>query len=139
MFLGFGATDLLRNAGQLNYGLSDNSCLEWLTTLCLLGACVSALATTFCVTWALFPRLKPTGPRSLYYFGGIAQFNSPNEYEQKVREKTPQELESHIAKQAWNVAKTADAKHRWTLRAYFSLLLFLIFWVVGRVALFYVS
>ncbi len=139
VFLSFGATDLLRNAGHLNYGLSDNSYLEWLTMLCLLGAFLSALATVFCVTWALFPRMKPKGPRSLFYFGGIAQFNNPYEYQQEVREKTPQELESHIANQAWNVAKTADTKHRWTRRAYFSLLLFLIFWVVARVASFYVS
>ena len=109
VFLSFGATDLLRYAGQLYYGFSDNSESEWLTTVCLLGALLLAVLTLFFVTRALFPRLEPEGPRSLYYFGCIAQFEDPEEYERVVKEKTPQELESHIASQAWNVAKVANA------------------------------
>ncbi len=139
VFLSFGATDLLRYARQLFYGFSANSWLEWLTTVCFVGACLSALVTVIFVSSALFPRLQPKGPRSLFYFGGIAQFDDPDEYEQEVRKKTPQELESHMASQAWNVAKIADKKHRLTQRAYFSLLVFIAFWVVARLALYSIS
>ena len=138
-FLSFGVTDLLSNAEQLYYGLSDNSRLEWLTTVCFLGGCLFAALSVLSITLALFPRLKPKGPRSLYYFGGIAEFNDPNEYEQVVRQQTPQELESHIAGQAWNVAKLAYTKHRWTRLAYVCLLVFLTFWAVARVALSFAS
>jgi hypothetical protein len=134
VFLGFGSTDLIRHTGQLFYGFSENSCLEWLTTLCFLGACGFAVLIVFFVSKALFPRLTPKGPRSLFYFGGIAQFGDPTEYEQEVRNKTPEELESYIASQAWNVAKLAATKHRWTWWAYFWLLLFIACWVVARVA-----
>lgn len=132
VFLGFGATDLLKYIGQLYYGF-------WLTIVCLLGALLLAVLTLFFVTRALFPRLEPEGPRSLYYFGGIAQFEDPEEYERVVKEKTPQELESHIASQARNVAKVANAKHQRTQWAYRCLLEFLALWAVGRVALYLVS
>jgi hypothetical protein len=135
VFLSFGTTDLLKNAGQLYYGFSkNNSVLEWITTVGFLVTCLFGVLTVLCVSLTLFPRPKPKGPRSLFYFGGIAQCNGPEEYEQEVREKKPQELETQIAHQAWNVAKIADTKHRWAKRAYYSLLLFLIFWVVTRVA-----
>lgn len=135
VFLSFGVTDLLRHARELYHGLSSVGRLEWLTTACFLGACLFALTTVVLVSLSLFPRLKPKGPMSLFFFGGIAQFDEPEEYERKVRSKTPQELESQIAYQAWNVAKTANTKHRWTRLAYFSLLVFLTFWVLARVAL----
>jgi len=135
VFLSFGVTDLLSRTGDLYHGLSDNSSLEWVTTLCFLAACFFALATVFCVSSALFPRVTPKGPRSLFFFGSVAGICEPEEYERQVREKTPQELESQIAHQAWNVARTASTKHWWTQWAYRSLLAFLAIWVISRVAL----
>ncbi len=58
-FLSFGVTDLLRNAGQLFHGLSDNTFSEWLTTTCFLGACLFAALSILFITLALFPRLNP--------------------------------------------------------------------------------
>lgn len=140
VFLSFGANDLLRNAERLYFGFSkNNSALEWLLTVCFVGACLLAVLTVSAVSCALFPRLKPKGPRSLFFFGGVAQFEGPEEYECEVREKTPQQLQSHIARQVWNVAKAADAKHWWTQWAYRFLLLFFACWVVARIALSFVS
>lgn len=140
VFLSFGAADLLNNAEQLYYGFSrDNSLLQWITTASFLAACLFGVLTVICVSLALFPRLKPKGPESLFYFGSIAKITDPEEYEQKVRAMEPQELESQIAHQAWNVAKTAAMKHKWTKYAYSSLLIFLACWVVGRIAMSFVQ
>ncbi len=135
VFLSFGVTDLLRHAGDLYHGLSSVGALEWVTTVCFMGACLCALTTVMLVSGALFPRFKPKGPKSLLFFGSVAEFDEPEEYEREVKNKTPQELEKQIAHQAWNVARTANTKYRWTWWAYFSLLAFLAFWVVARLAL----
>jgi hypothetical protein len=139
VFLTFGATDLLRNSERLYHGFTKNSVPEWIMTLSLLGAFMFGITTVVCISLAVFPRLKPKGPRSLFYFGGIAQVTGPEEYEQEVRKMGPQELESQIAHQAWNVAKLAETKHRWSKRAYFSLLVSFAFWVAGRIALYFVQ
>lgn len=139
VFLSFGVNDLMRNASRLFFGFTENSGLEWLTTVCFIGACLLGLSTVVCISLALFPRLEPKGPNSLLFFGDIAQFNDPEEYECEVRDKTSQELDSRIASQAWDVAKTAATKHWWTQMAYLSLLVFLFFWVIGRVALSFVN
>jgi hypothetical protein len=139
VFLSFGATDLLMNAGRLYYGFTKNSSLEWTTTMCFLGALLIGVLTVLFVSLALFPRLKPKGPDSLFYFGSIAQMSGPEKYEQEVKKLRPQDLESQIAHQTWNVAKTAAAKHKWTQRAYFSLLVFVAFWVAGRIALSFIQ
>ena len=137
VFFSFATNDLLKNAGRLYFGLAKNSAWEWVATASLLGAVILGIATVVCVTLALFPRLEPKGPHSLLYFGGIAQVTDPETYEQQVRRMGTEELESQIAHQAWNVAKTAETKNRWTKRAYYGLLIFLALWITGRMALFF--
>lgn len=139
VFLGFGANDLSKNAGQLYYGFTENSPLEWMTTIGFILAFLFGLLTALFVSLALFPRLEPKGPRSLLYFGGIAEMPGPQQYEQEVRKLGPQELESQIAYQAWNVANTATTKHKWTQRAYYSLVCFFAFWIAGRIAVSFIQ
>lgn len=139
VFLSFGATDLSKNAGRLYYGFTKNTPSEWTTTISFLGAFLFSILTVLCVSLALFPRLKPKGPDSLFFFGSIALISDPEQYEREVRKMGPQELENQIAYQAWNVANTAATKHKWTQRAYFSLLVFFAFWVAGRIALSFVQ
>lgn len=135
VFLSFGANDLIRSTRQLFFGFSaDGTWLQWVISAAFLGACASAIIAVGFISAALFPRLKPKGPNSLFYFGSIAQVSDPETYEQEVRKLGAQELESQIAHQAWNVATTAATKHKWTQRAYFGLLLFVALWVFGRVA-----
>ena len=141
VFLSFGANDLIRNARRLFFGFpivnfpKDGTWWEWWVSAAFLCACLFAVLTVIFVSAALFPRLTPRGPNSLFYFGSIAQIKDPREYEQQVRAKTPQELESQIADQVWNVARTADKKHRMTRWGYRFLIAFFVCWVVARVAL----
>jgi len=138
VFLSFGASDLIRQARRLFFGFpildfpEEGTWLEWWVSAAFLGACLFATLTLLFVSLALFPRLTPKGPDSLFYFGSVAQRKNPREYEKQVRAKSPEELESQIASQAWNVARTADKKHRMTRWAYSFLIAFFICWVVAR-------
>jgi uncharacterized membrane protein len=140
VFLSFGANDLIRNARRLFFGVpvfgfpEDGTWPEWWVSVAFLGACLFGVLTVVFVSAALFPRLTPKGPDSLFFFGSIAQIKDPAEYEQQVRAKSPQDLESQIAIQVWNIAKTANKKHRMTQWAYRCLIVFFICWVVARVA-----
>jgi hypothetical protein len=142
--LSFGANDLIRNAQDLFFGFpvlnfpKSGSGLEWWMSVAFLGACVFGVLTVGFVSAALFPRRKPKGPESLFYFGGIARIKDAQEYERQVREKTPQQLESQIAIQAWNLARTANKKHRMTQWAYVWLVLFFVCWVAAHVMLSFV-
>jgi Family of unknown function (DUF5706) len=139
VFLSFGANDLIRHVRRLFFGFpvvdfpKGGTWLEWWVSVAFLGACLLAALTVIFVSAALFPRLTPKGPASLFYFGSVAQSKDPKEYEQQVRAKTSEELESQIASQVWNVARTADKKHRMTRWAYIFLIAFFICWVIARV------
>jgi hypothetical protein len=52
-----------------------------------------------------------------------------------VREKETVELERDLAGQVYAVSVVASKKHRYTTRAYLAVLVFLVLWVVARVAL----
>lgn len=139
VFLSFGAADLVQNANQVFFGFAKNGFLEWFSTISFMVACIIALVTVFFVSFALFPRLEPKGEPSLFFFGGIARFEEPSEYEQEVKSKTLQELESDFANQAWNVSKVAVKKHRLTQLAYICVVLFLVLWTTTRVVASFVS
>ena len=143
VFLGLGVADLAKRASELLYAYKAQSFVGWLGTGGFFLACIFAIATVVLASVALFPRLEPKRRRnekpSLFYFDGIAKFESPTAYEQAVKSKTEQELESEIANQAWEVARIASTKHRRTQLAYIYVIAFLVGWVVARVGLSIVS
>jgi hypothetical protein len=60
-------------------------------------------------------------------------------YEQEVKSKSQQELESEIATQAWQVARIAATKHQWSQYAYVCVILFLVCWAASRISLSFVG
>lgn len=120
--------------------VSGQSCGEVvaLASYCL-AAVMAALVVLF-VTVAVFPRLQLTRSRpsnddwSLFYFEDIAKQDSAHAYESAVRHKSASELESELARQVHAISVVASRKHRFTKRAYLSVVAFLGLWVVARVA-----
>ena len=143
VFLSLGVADLVKRATELLYAYKAQNFAGCLGIGSFFLACIFAVATVVLASVALFPRLEPKRQRnerpSLFYFDGIAKFESPTAYEQAVKSKTEQELESEIASQAWEVARVASAKHRRTQLAYICVLAFLVCWVVARVGLSFIS
>jgi hypothetical protein len=132
VFLGLGMNDLVDHAGDLVDG-------GWFTTASFCLACALAVVTVVCASVALFPRLDPRERRagaseSLYYFAGIAGHRSAGDYETAVRAKTPEQLESELARQAFELSTIALYKLQWARRGYVAAMLFLGFWALARIA-----
>jgi hypothetical protein len=89
--------------------------------------------TVVFVTLGLFPRLIAGSNRgkSLFYFGGVAQYRSAADYEAAVYKLDDAGLRSELSRQAWEVAVIAMTKHRWAKRAYLVVLAFLVTWAVA--------
>lgn len=141
VFLGLGVNDLVGHANELFHGYQSGGVSGWGVTFVFILGLILAAATVVCVSFALFPRLMPRRqqsegrPRSLLYFGGIAEFNDVEEYLSQVRSKTGDELEGEIARQAWEVSKIATMKHKWTQYSYVLVLSFLVSWAISRIGL----
>lgn len=157
VLLGLGTKDLVDHSGALAaphepptsscalIDVSGHTCGGLVATSAGLAAALLAVATVLCVSRALFPRLKmrgllpgdhEKGPiNSRFYFGEVARFNSQEAYRASVKAQKPSELLDDLAGQVYEVSKVAADKHAATQRAYVAVLLFLVAWVVARVAL----
>jgi hypothetical protein len=136
VFLGLGVADLVEYAHRLWDAHNGPSAWGWLATVSFVIAAALAVLTVTCTTLGLFPRMKSAGTgRSLFYFGGIATFASPRDYEAAVRDRTPEELERELIDQAWEIARIARYKLDWARRGYLAVVAFLAAWAVARIAL----
>jgi hypothetical protein len=156
VILGLGLSDLLSHARatlsssdvpgdgcDVIISVSGQGCDQTGAVVAFLLAGLFAIATVLFVTGALFPRLRlprrrsggPSAKKSLFYFEDVAGFESPAEYEREIRKATADDLESDIAAQVFAVATVASLKHRYTLRAYGSVLGFLASWAATRILL----
>lgn len=139
--LGLGLANIVSRAGALWDAHDEGWVWGWLAAGSFIGAGLFAALTVVFASLGLFPRTKRlhSGEPSLLFFAGVASFKTPNDYEQAVRGKSDDELESELAHQAWEVASVATKKHFWAKWAYRAVVLFLIAWVVARVALSFTS
>lgn len=137
VLLGLGLTSLLNHAGELADAHNAACFAGWLATVCFwCGLPFSGIAV-FCVSLGLFPRLKTNDGRddSLYFFGGIAQYESADDYEAALAKLDAEGLERELTRQAWAVAVVAARKHFWAKWAYRAALAFLLLWATAMVAL----
>jgi hypothetical protein len=145
VLLGVGSADLVKNSHRLVDAHLKSGSWATVATAAFWAAVVLGGATIFFVSFAVFPRLrhwpwkKLQDEGSLFYFGGVAQFESAEAYERAVKSKAPVELTSELAGQVWRLARIAKAKHDWTRHAYVCVLAFLLAWAVARIGLAYVG
>lgn len=140
--LGLGLASIVSKAGQLWDAHEQGWVWGWLAAGGFVAACLFAALTVISASLGLFPRTKHKAKRvepSLFYFAGVATIGTPEEYERRVRAKTQDELDSELAHQVWEVACVATKKHFWARWAYRMVILFLVAWVIARVALSFVS
>jgi hypothetical protein len=137
VLLGLGVSNLVSKAGSLWDAHDDGWFWGWASTLSFVAAAILAALAVLYVSLGLFPRMKRKGDSepSLFFFAGIAGFDSPSKYEDAVRAKSEGELESEVARQAWEVASIATEKHRWAKAAYRTVVAFLVAWAVARLGL----
>lgn len=141
VFLGLGMANLVKLADPLWKAHREHNVGGWLATGGFVAACAFAALVVLGASFALFPQLQPGGrtgkgsPKSLLFFAHVAEFDDPAKYERAVLKKTPDELRSDIASQAWAVSRVASRKHRWAQRAYVCAVLFLVAWATARIAL----
>lgn len=141
VFLGLGMANLIEVAGSLWDGQDEHNVVGWLATGGFVSACALAVLAVLLASVALFPQLRPGGrgaadhPPSLFFFRQVAEFDRATDYEQAVLRKTPEELRSDLAGQAWAVARVAARKHRYARGAYVCAVLFLGAWAVARIGL----
>lgn len=141
VLLGLGVSNIVARAGPLWDAHKDASFWGWAATSAFVVSAVIAVLVVLFVSRGLFPRTTPQADAgtSLFFFAGIATFKTPEEYEQKVRSKTAEQLESEVARQAWEVSTVAVEKHACTKLAYHFVIAFLVAWVVARLALSFVG
>ena len=135
--LGLALSNLLSVAGPLIDAHNADSAAGWSATLAFWLANACAIATVLNVVRSLFPRIQRAGSTGtpLYFFADIAAFDTPAEYEAKVRSHSARELESEIAAQAWEVGRIAAIKHQCAKTALQWIFAFLGCWAAARLAL----
>jgi Family of unknown function (DUF5706) len=138
-FLGLGVASLVSHGHPLWDAHKQHTVWGWLATGAFVTAAALAVLTVVFATLGLFPRVDLQHGTSLFYFGGIAGYKTPDAYEAAVRAKTASQLESELANQAWEVAQIARRKHTWARRGYYAVIGFLVAWVLARVALTFVA
>jgi hypothetical protein len=130
VILGLGVASLIDKAGNLSDAYRLPSQWGDLATLLFWAACAAAAATVVCVSIALFPRVKPGEP-SLAYFGHVATMSS-KKFETEIGKLGQDELNHHLALQAWELARVAYTKYRWLKPSYWLVVLFLVLYVMAR-------
>lgn len=134
LILGIGLADLLRQTRSFLDARDLSPAYGWLSTIACLIAVLAALATVIQVGRTLFPRRRPA-LGSLFFFGAVAAYDSPEKYAEKVWFSRERELFDAMATQAWNLATIAANKYRHLRLAYTSALVFAIFWALARLGL----
>lgn len=136
VLLGLGVANLLTHARPLWDAHHSDSEWGWVATIAFVVAAAFAVLSVLFATFGLFPRVTPKRRNmSLFYFGGIATFDTGRAYEAAVRSRTAAELQAELAEQAWEIAVIARHKLRWARNGYFAVVAFLAAWVVARIAL----
>jgi hypothetical protein len=136
LLLGLGLSNLLGNAGALAVAHQSGAFWGWAATLCFWLSLALASITVLAVSLGLFPRLKPRDKhRSIFYFGGIAEFKTAADYGDAIETLGEDGLRRELVRQAWQVAVIAAAKHRWARRGYWCAVLFLVAWGAAMIGL----
>jgi hypothetical protein len=136
VLLGLGLSSLLGNAGALADAHRSGAFWGWASTLCFWVSLALAAITVLAVSLGLFPRLKTRDKhRSLFYFGGIAEFKTAADYGDAVQALGKAGAQRELVRQAWQVAVIAAVKHRWARRGYWCAVLFLTSWGAAMVGL----
>lgn len=154
VLLGLGLNDLIGRSQALllppdksgascdSLSVAGQSCDQVIATASSCLAMAAAVVVVFLVTAAVFPRLRlhrpakaETAALSLFYFEDVAKQDSADAYVTAVRSKTPEELESELGVQVFALSTVASRKHRYAMRAYIAVLVFLSLWVTARIFL----
>jgi hypothetical protein len=134
LILSIGLIDLLRNVGEFLDARDLSSGWGWVATLgCLIGIFFAIVAVGN-VGRTLVPRRRP-GMRSLFFFGVVRGFKTPQEYGAAVWSSTERELFDSMAIAAWNLSGIAGDKFRHLRIAYTAALMFVLGWAFARLGL----
>lgn len=134
LLLSIGIIDLFRNIRAFLDARDLSPGWGWVATISCVLATVFALLAIVQIGRALLPRRQP-GLRSLYFFGVVASFETPQEYRDTVWRAPERELVNSMAVSAWNLAGIAVEKFRHLRYAYAAALFFVIFWALARLGL----
>ena len=131
LILSIGMLDLLKNLRNFLDARDLSAAWGWTATIAALVATVLAILTVIQIARALFPRRR-AGLGSLFFFGVIANYKSPQEYEQAVWGSSERELVRSMATTVWNLSGIAGEKYKHLRIAYACALLFAVFWAIAR-------
>jgi Pycsar effector protein len=134
LILSIGLIDLLRNIRHFLDARHASPGWGWLATIACLFGILFAIAAVGQVGRTLVPRRR-SGLGSLYYFGVVRTFPTPQAYGDAVWRSTERELFNSVAISAWNLAGIAGDKFRHLRLAYSAALLFVIGWAFARLGL----
>ena len=133
LILGIGILDLFRHVRDFLDARDLSPLWGWVACIACLIAVVAAIATVLQVGRTMFPRRRASS--SLYFFGVVASYPSPQEYADKVWFSRERELFDSMAMQAWNLAAIATEKYIHLRLAYGAALVFAAFWALARLGL----
>lgn len=133
LILGIGILDLFRNVQKFLDARDLSPFWGWVSCIACVIAVVAASGTVLQVGRTLFPRRRASS--SLYFFGVVASYPSPQAYAERVWFSRERELFDTMAMQAWNLASIAMEKYRHLRLAYGAALVFALFWALARLGL----
>jgi hypothetical protein len=133
LLLGLGLTDLLGKAGRLEHAHRLKSDWGDVATGSFILALALAAVVVLKGSRALFPRLKATTP-SIFYFGSASEYASGPAYKADVVSLSRDAQTTHLAEQAWELARIAHQKFHRTRHAYWFAVAFLAAWSAARIA-----
>jgi hypothetical protein len=131
LILSIGILDLFRNLRNFLDARDLSAGYGWTATIAALIATAFGILTVVQIARALFPRRR-AGLGSLFFFGEIAGFKTPVEYEDAVWRSPERELVRSMATTVWNLSGIAGEKYRHLRMAYACALLFAVFWAIAR-------
>ena len=131
LILSIGVLDLFKNLRNFLDARDLSAGFGWTATVAALIATAFAIATVFQIARALFPRRR-AGLGSLFFFGEIAAFKTPLEYEDAVWRSSERELVRSMATTVWNLSGIAGEKYKHLRIAYGCALLFATSWAIAR-------
>lgn len=122
--------DALDHAGSLWRAYEIDHWLADLSTLSFWLALAAATLTVILVSMALFPRVVPT-TSSEAFFGDISRHKSYKDFLAAVSRSRAQD---EMAKQVWEISRIATTKFSMLRKAYTSAVVFLVLYVISRLA-----
>ena len=131
LILSIGILDLFRNLRNFLDARDLSAGYGWTATVAAVIATAFGILTVVQIARTLFPRRRP-GMGSLFFFGVVGAFKTPQEYGDAVWLASERELVRTMATTAWNLAGIASEKYKHLRLAYASALAFAIFWAIAR-------